>query len=119
MRPVVLALAVIATPAAAHHSVSGLYETSRSVRIEGKLILVAIENPHSRFEIESDKGEIWKVESRGVAGMSQRRFDASAYRIGDRVKVEGSPARDGSRSLWLRRLTPARGRAFDASARSR
>ena len=110
MRPTVL-LAVLATVppgvSAAHHSIAAMYETGRSVTVRGRLTVVEVTNPHSRFEVES-KGVIWTVESRGVAGMEQRGFDRSAFKVGDRVSVVGSPARDGSKALWLNTLSNGR-----------
>jgi hypothetical protein len=121
--PVLLAalLAPLLTVAAAegglaHHSISNLYETGRSQSVSGRLTLVEIENPHSRFELMARDGVLWKIESRGVAGMTQRGFDRQAFKVGAEVTVDGAPARDGSRSLWLNRIS-TRGRIFETRQR--
>jgi len=106
----VLAFALPAT-GSAHHSIAGKYETGRSITLEGRLTLVEVVNPHSRFELDS-RGAVWSIESRGVAAMEQRGFDRSAFKVGDRVTVEGSPARDGSKAVWLNRLSN-RGHTFE------
>ncbi len=115
MRPAVLIAVLAAVPpgaALAHHSIAGIYETGRSITVRGRLTLVEVVNPHSRFQLDSG-GTVWTIESRGVAGMEQRGFDRSAFRVGDQVSVVGSPARDGSKSIWLNTLTKG-GRTFES-----
>lgn len=107
MRPaVLLAILVAALPGAgsAHHSIAGVYDTDRSVTVNGRLTVVEVVNPHSNFMVDAGGGTVGRVESRGVAGMAQRGFDRTAFKVGDKVTVAGAPARDGSNSLWLMRL---------------
>jgi hypothetical protein len=115
MRPAALLVVLAAAlpgVSAAHHSIAGLYETGRNISVQGRLTLVEVVNPHSRFELDAG-GTIWKIESRGVAGMEQRGFDRSAFKVGDRVTVDGAPARDGSKAIWLNKLTSG-GRTFES-----
>jgi hypothetical protein len=117
LAPVLLAIG-LAVPEGglAHHSVSNLYDTGRTQAVSGRLTLVEIENPHSRFELMAKDGVLWKIESRGVAGMTQRGFDKATFKVGAEVRVDGAPARDGSKSLWLNRIS-TRGRIFETRQR--
>jgi hypothetical protein len=115
-------LCLLGAPAAvsAHHSVASQYDRDKAVSIKGKVVRIAIVNPHSHIEIEmpgaGDAKVVWKLESSSAAGM-QRMGLGDGVRVGDAVEAIGYPARSGERTAWLTRLeTPHR--VFDLSYRS-
>jgi hypothetical protein len=125
-RALVLAsLTVIAgqAPAFAHHSIAAIYDREKTVEVEGVLSKIELQNPHSAFELtvpeRGGRTIVWAMESRGVQGMTRIGFDRGAIAVGDKVKVTGSPARNGDRSLWLTSLQTASGKRYDFSFRNR
>jgi len=122
------ALAVVlvlmwSAPAAtmAHHSISAMYDRAKELEIDGRISRVDVRNPHSIIVVEAagPRGttESWELESRGAGGMQQSGFSNATLQVGERVKVKGSPAHDGSKRLWLVSLT-AGDKTFDFSRRS-
>ena len=93
-------LLFIATTMSAHHSFAGTYlEDAPPVNIEGTLVAFLVRNPHSFVHVEDDKrkdpktGEPirWSIEwgAAGPTGAAGRR--TGSLKVGDKVKVVGSP----------------------------
>jgi hypothetical protein len=110
-------------PAFAHHSIAAVYDREKTVEVQGVLSKIELQNPHSAFELTvpepGGRSTVWALESRGVQGMTPIGFDRGAIAVGDKVKVTGSPARSGERSLWLTALETSAGKRFDFSFRNR
>ena len=112
-------VATAAAPAVAHHSISAMYDRDKTVEVQGVLSRLELVNPHAMMEItvpaETRGGAptVWALESRGVQGMSRSGFDKDAVAVGERVTVKGSPARDGSKTLWLASLVTPAGKPFE------
>jgi hypothetical protein len=107
-----------ATSALAHHSISAMYDRDRSVEVEGVVSKVELINPHTMMEVKAPatRGEpavTWVLESRGVQGMTRMGFERGAIAVGEKVKVKGQPARDGSHALWLTSLETSAGKTFE------
>ena len=108
---VALAAAALATAAlagAAHHSISPLYDSSKPIKLEGVVLDFQFVNPHPFLIIDvedrSRAGEQWRLDMdnrRELAGIG---MTAATFQKGERVVATGGPARDGSRSLYVRRL---------------
>jgi hypothetical protein len=107
-----------AAPALAHHSIAAVYDRGKTVEVEGVLSKVDLVNPHALLEVtvpaKSGPAAVWALEGRGVQGMTRVGFNHGAVAIGDKVTVKGSPARDGSRALWLNTLTAGK-KTYDFS----
>jgi hypothetical protein len=104
--------------AEAHHSISGMYDTRRDVRVEGVVTQFEFVNPHSFITIEvPEKGRApqrWRVELDDRGELSDIGMTAQTLQPGDRVIVVGSPARREANRLYLDRLDrPADGYSFE------
>ncbi len=84
----------------AHHSFAGTYMETGVVTLEGTVAEFNIRNPHSFISIEvTDKdGKVtrWGGEWGGVTQLSQGGINRFTLKIGDKIIIDGAPARDTS-----------------------
>jgi Family of unknown function (DUF6152) len=89
----------------AHHSFAGTYIEDQSVKLEGTVAEFNIRNPHSFISIEvtdkDGKTTRWGGEWGGVTQLSQGGINRFTLKIGDKLIVEGAPARDSSENKIL------------------
>jgi hypothetical protein len=101
MRKVILlavaVLAFAATAAYAHHSYGATYDTSKEVKLEGKLVQFVFRNPHSFVHIQApdQKGvsQRWAVEWAGTSQLGNTGVTRESLRVGDEIVVVGRPSR--------------------------
>jgi hypothetical protein len=116
MKLAVLALGFAAllagVPVFAHHSFAGTYlEDAPPVTIEGKLVQFLLRNPHSFVHVEAkdpQTGEIirWSIEWGAAGQLAQQGVGREALKVGDMVKVTGSPGRNpADHRLRMRNIT--------------
>lgn len=98
-----------ATAAFAHHSFSATFDPSRVIEIEGRVTRVLWSNPHVRYSIEAESdGAEWDIETHSVSILSRMGVASDVLRVGDTVKVAGSPSRRGLNELFaLNALLPS------------
>lgn len=116
--PLACGLLVGAFTAEAHHSISGMYDTRRDVRIEGAVVQFEFINPHAFLTLEvAETGRAtqqWRVELDDRGELSDIGMTAKTLQPGDQVIVVGSPARRDPNRLYLGRLDrPADGYSFE------
>ena len=107
-----------AVTADAHHSISGMYDSRRDVRVEGVVTQFEFINPHAFITLEvRETGrppQRWRVELDDRGELSDIGMTAQTLRSGDHVIVVGSPARREANRLYLGRLDrPADGYSFE------
>jgi hypothetical protein len=100
-----------ALPAVAHHSAAALYDLANSITIQGTVTQFRLVNPHSQLfvEVQAKGGAVeqWVAVGDAAAVLRRRGWNADTLKKGDRIKVIGNPARDGSKSLeWQRIVLP-------------
>lgn len=108
----VVATLVVLTAAAvtvsAHHSFSAEFDGSKTVTIEGKVAKMDFVNPHSWLYIDAvmpdGKTERWGVEGGSPNVMFRLGWTRDTLPPGTRVKVTGSPAKDGAKRLNSRNI---------------
>jgi hypothetical protein len=104
--------------AEAHHSISGMYDTRRDVRIEGVVARFEFINPHSFITVDVQEtgraAQRWRIELDDRGELSDIGMTAATLQPGDRVIVVGSPAHREANRLYLDRLDrPADGYSFE------
>ncbi len=104
--------------AEAHHSISGMYDSRRDVRVEGAVTQFEFINPHAFITLEvRETGRApqqWRVELDDRGELSDIGMTAQTLQPGDQVIVTGSPARREANRLYLVRLDrPADGYSFE------
>ena len=82
----------------AHHPFSSTYVTERQITIEGPVVELAYRNPHAFLYVTAPDRDgqtrRWAIEW-GTPGTGQRLgVPTEVLKLGDRLVVTGSPARD-------------------------
>lgn len=97
---IVVVASMSGVAAYAHHSFAGSYVEAKVVTLEGTVAEFNIRNPHSFISIEvadkDGKTTRWGGEWGGVTQLSQGGVNRFTLKIGDKIIVDGAPARDSS-----------------------
>jgi hypothetical protein len=114
----VAAALALGAPAAAHHSISSIYDGSRRVTLDGSVTEFQLINPHPFLFIEVKDGhgapQRWRLEMDNRSELAAIGVTAATFKPGDRVVVSGSLARTQPESLYLLRLDrPADGFRYE------
>jgi hypothetical protein len=92
----------------AHHSFSAEFDGSKTVTLEGKVVMMEWVNPHSWLHIDVTKPdgmvERWMVEGGSPNVLQRLGWNRNSLPAGTKVKVVGSPAKDGAKRLNSRSL---------------
>jgi len=112
MKPWILsfafALSLGATAVYAHHSIAGVYDTSRQVTIDGIVSEFRLVNPHPFVivDVKTTSGlQPWKLEMDNRSELIEVGMTNQTLKEGDRVVVTGSPIRPPqSQALYIRKL---------------
>jgi len=95
-----LALAIVmltVTTVFAHHSFGATYDTSKQVKIEGKLVQFVYRNPHSFVHVEAADADgtvqRWAIEWGGTSQLAGAGVKRDSLKIGDHVVIVGRPSR--------------------------
>jgi hypothetical protein len=92
----------------AHHSIAGVYDAARQVRLEGTVAAFQFVSPHPFLEIDvqsvAGNAQRWRLELDNRSELSAVGMTADTLKPGDRITVRGSAARNGDRSLYVREL---------------
>ena len=104
----VIVLLAAAVSVSAHHSFSAEFDASKTVTLEGKVVMLEWVNPHSWLHIDVTKPdgtvERWKVEGGSPNVLQRLGWNRNSLPAGTKVKVVGSPAKDGAKRLNSRSL---------------
>src|SRR5215475_14070525 len=94
----IIALTLFAATAAfAHHSYGATYDTSKEIKLEGKLVQFVYRNPHSFVHIQAPDSDgvmqRWSVEWSGTAQLDNQGMKRESLKVGDEVVIMGRPSR--------------------------
>lgn len=113
MRAVLAAVgALLAAAAAAHHSISSMYDNARQRTFAGRVAEFQFVNPHP-YVVVAANPETGGTEERYKLEMDNRHelvdigITAATFKPGDRVTVTGSVSRTDSHNLYLWKLDRA------------
>ena len=97
---VVVALAVSAFPAQAHHAFAAEFDINSPVKLRGTLTKMEWVNPHAwlHIEVKDEEGKTvaWMIETAAPNALLRRGYTKNSLPIGVEILVEGFRARDGS-----------------------
>jgi hypothetical protein len=108
-------LLVGSSAASAHHSYAATYDTSKDVKLEGKLVQFVYRNPHTFVHVQTtdDAGKLqrWAVEWSGTSQLDRAGVTRDTLKIGDSVVVTIHPSRVGGdyRGLMVKLVRPSDG----------
>jgi len=119
--PALAAWAALSLPqlAVAHHSFAK-FDNQRTIELEGEVIAVHWQNPHVHLTVLGRAGQgplqNWDLETNSPGILRRTGIDAAMVAVGERVRVAGSPAVDGSPEIFARNVLLADGRELLLSA---
>jgi len=101
----------------AHHSFSAAFDENKPVSITGVMAEIRIENPHSWFFVNvtdaSGKVTRWGFEGNTPTSLLRAGYKRDAVKVGDKVTVKGSRARDVNATMGAaREIVLEDGRSF-------
>jgi hypothetical protein len=101
-------------PAGAHHSFAVHFVPEGRVTVSGVVTHFRFTNPHGLLflDVTNEQGaaEQWKAETNSPNILRRRGWSETSIKAGDRVTIEGYPARDGSKFMRIARVAYADGR---------
>ena len=103
------------TAGSAHHSYAATYDTSKDVKLEGKLVQFVYRNPHTFVHVQAADGtgkmQRWAVEWSGTSQLDRAGVTRDTLKIGDTVVVTIHPSRVPAdyRGLMVHLLRPSDG----------
>lgn len=111
--PVVLALVLLhPLPARSHHS-NVAYEVTKVITVTGVVKTFEWVNPHTfvHLVVTDDKGTTveWAAEGRAPGILRRAGWTRSSLKPGETVTIDMSPAKDGSKTSIIARVTKADG----------
>ena len=117
-RVVRIAAALLALGAAgsatAHHSFAVHFVADKIVTVKGTVEEFSFRNPHGLLMLTakdaSGAEQHWRIETNSPNILRRRGWSDDSIKPGDQVTVEGYPARDGSPSMRVYRVTFPDGR---------
>ena len=103
---------LLATPAFSHHS-NVAYEVTKVITITGVVKEFQWSNPHTWLYVTVDDGKgakvVWACEGRAPGVLGRAGWSKRSLTAGETVTVDMSPAKDGSKTSIIARVTKADG----------
>jgi hypothetical protein len=106
-------LLLSATAASAHHAFNAEYDAAKSMQWVGTVTKVEWTNPHARFyiDVKDANGSVtnWNFELGSPLVLRRQGWTRDSLKEGDRITVEGYPAKDGAKLASAKKITLADG----------
>ena len=103
----VVALAMVSSPAFAHHGTAA-FDVTKMVTVKGILTDFQFVNPHVQlyWESKNEKGEIekWQGELTAPNKLIRAGWNKHTLNPGDQITATGNVAHDGQHVMWIRKL---------------
>jgi len=104
MKRVFLAAALAAPMVAMGHHGWSEYDSSKALKLTGKIVESGYEHPHGHVRLETP-GKTWNVVLAPPSRMERRGLEKGALKPGATVTVEGYPNRDKLEELRAERIS--------------
>jgi hypothetical protein len=112
-----MSVSVTAIPAWAHHSFPAVFDADKPVTVQGVITEIKLANPHSWFylDVTDASGNVvrWGFEGATPTSLIRSGVKPGTFKVGDKVTVKGSHARDTSVNIGAaREIILSDGRSF-------
>lgn len=115
----VIGALLIPMPMWAHHAGNN-YDRDHPVTVTGTVTAFEFVNPHVRVQVELKDADGNLVEWTAESGPPQRLFrsgwNGKSLKAGDQITVTGWPAKDGNKSMSIRKLVAPSGQTLTEGA---
>ena len=102
-------LLAVSQPAAAHHSFA-LFDTSKTVSLEGTVKKFDWTNPHSwiTLDVPGPQNTVaqWMIELPAAGTLARDGWNKNYLRVGEKLIVRVNPLKDGRKGGMLESFTP-------------
>jgi hypothetical protein len=99
--------------ASAHHSFAVFFQTDKTISVTGVVTQIEFSNPHGliRLNVAKPDGttETWTAETNSPSILVRRGWTKDTVKPGEKVTIQGWPARNGSRYLRMQKAFRADG----------
>ena len=90
----------------AHHSFAAAYDMTKAITVQGVIVQVRLENPHSWFflDVKDATGKVtrWSFEAGTPSGMIRNGYKPSVIKAGTEVTISGFHAKDPTQNItWV------------------
>src|SRR5262245_50942065 len=114
---VAVLLLTVVRPLAAHHSFSAEFDATKSVTLNGEVVVLEWVNPDSWLHLDVKKPDLsverWKIEGGSPSVLYRLGWNRDSLPAGTKVTVVGFQAKDGSLRASSRELRFPDGRRMD------
>jgi hypothetical protein len=94
---VLAGMLVFGAAAYGHHSIGATYDSTKEVKLVGKIVEFDFRNPHAFVHVEAPdaqgKMQRWAVEWGGAGALGTQGVTRNTLKAGDEVTITGNPAR--------------------------
>jgi hypothetical protein len=114
-----------AVPAFAHHSVTGIFDVTKTIEVTGRISKLEWINPHSYLFVDVQEGgqtvtyafETLPPAMMRRAGVNREALLGGRADVGQTVTVKANPAKADPRSGWITLITYPDGHSYQLAAR--
>lgn len=105
-------LICVACPTWAHHSVSAIFDGSKTVETSGTITELSWSNPHPKFQLVTGgtEAQVWNVELTSLTNLRRAGLEGQLLAVGDAIRVAGNPARATANLLYAQNILLASGK---------
>jgi hypothetical protein len=94
----------------AHHAFAGVFDMDNVTELKGAVTEILWRNPHVRFSVSSEEGEVWKIQTNSVSILHRMDITPELMSVGDSITVAGFKARNGRLEMWTNNVMLSDGR---------
>ena len=113
-------LLVSSVAALAHHSFDAEYDRNKPITLKGKVTKMEWMNPHIwiYMDVADEKGAVqhWQIEGGAPNSLRRNGWNRDSIKDGEALTIEGSLAKDGSKTVNARSVMNAGGKRLLAGS---